>query len=125
MEHGLNQQKKDSLKGILNKRNFFFQKYIPNKILLSLKRNQKDDYPLLVYYSLVGNDVCNGYLFRMYIEIIWNTKFLIQYRDQDTLAHMTKPQDFHDNILSTLKYLDDILPNGSHVLLTGLANGKT
>jgi hypothetical protein len=38
---------------------------------------------------------------------------------------MTKPQDFHDNILSTLKYLDDILPNGSHVLLTGLANGKT
>ncbi len=38
---------------------------------------------------------------------------------------MTKPDDFYNNIVKTLQYLDTILPNGSHVLLTGLANGKT
>ena len=38
---------------------------------------------------------------------------------------MTKPDDFYNNLFKTLEYLDTVLPNGSHILLTGLANGKT
>ena len=37
---------------------------------------------------------------------------------------MTKPQDFYNAVLETMQYLDTRLPNGSHVLLTGLANGS-
>lgn len=44
-------------------------------------------------------------------------------RANDTLNNMTKPADFYNNIVTTLQYLDTVLPRGSHVLLTGLANG--
>ena len=37
---------------------------------------------------------------------------------------MTKPDVFHNNIIEALTYLDTVLPMGSHVLLTGLANGS-
>ncbi len=37
---------------------------------------------------------------------------------------MTNPDDFYMNTIETLKYLDQKLPNGSHVLMTGLANGS-
>ena len=37
---------------------------------------------------------------------------------------MTKPQQFHDAVLASMQYLDTKLPPGSHVLLTGLANGS-
>ena len=37
---------------------------------------------------------------------------------------MTKPDVFYNNIVKTLEYLDTKLPNGSHVFLTGLANGS-
>ncbi|CAF0849277.1 unnamed protein product [Brachionus calyciflorus] len=73
-------------------------------IVKSLSRNQKEDQPLLVTLSLVGNDVCNGH--------------------PDTLDHMTKPKEFHSNLVYILDYLDTVLPNGSHVMLTGLANGS-
>ena len=42
----------------------------------------------------------------------------------DTINHMTKPKDFHKNLVKTLTYLDTVLPNVSHVLLSGLANGS-
>jgi acyloxyacyl hydrolase len=37
---------------------------------------------------------------------------------------MTKPKEFYENVVNAMEYLDTILPNGSHVLLTGLANGS-
>jgi acyloxyacyl hydrolase len=36
---------------------------------------------------------------------------------------MTKPEVFYSNVVETMEYLDKKLPNGSHVLLTGLGNG--
>jgi acyloxyacyl hydrolase len=73
-------------------------------IMKSLARDPQEDVPLLVIYSLVGNDVCNGH--------------------PDTVAHMTTVQQMHANVLATLVYLDTVLPKGSHVLTTGLANGS-
>jgi len=37
---------------------------------------------------------------------------------------MTKPKDFYNNVIQAMNYLDTMLPPGSHVLLTGLANGS-
>lgn len=37
---------------------------------------------------------------------------------------MTKPDEFYKNVVTVMKYLDTVLPNGSHVLVTGLANGR-
>jgi acyloxyacyl hydrolase len=77
---------------------------ILGSIMKSLSRNQRNDQPMILFYSSVGNDVCNG--------------------NPDTVAHMTKPDVFYNNIVSTMEYLDTILPKGSHVMLTGLANGS-
>lgn len=73
-------------------------------IAKSLTRDQQNDVPLLVFYSLVGNDVCNGH--------------------QDTIAHMTTVDQIFNNTMNGLAYLDTVLPKGSHVLTTGLANGS-
>ncbi|XP_041376838.1 acyloxyacyl hydrolase-like [Gigantopelta aegis] len=73
-------------------------------IMYSLKRNGEKDYPVFVFYALVGNDVCNGH--------------------PDTFAHMTTPQKMHDNAIQTMKYLDKLLPNGSYVMMSGLADGR-
>lgn len=67
-------------------------------------RNQKADVPVLLLYEFVGNDVCNSH--------------------EDTLAHMTTPKQMRKNIIRTLDILDTYLPNGSHILMTGLANGS-
>ncbi|CAF3362404.1 unnamed protein product [Rotaria socialis] len=73
-------------------------------IMKALARHPKNDVPLLVIYSLVGNDVCNGH--------------------PDTIDHMTTVAEMTQNVLTTLQYLDTVLPKGSHVLTTGLANGS-
>ena len=57
------------------------------------------DQPQLVLYSLVGNDVCDP-------------------------NRMTKPTDFYNYIVTALNFLDTKLPSGSHVVMTGLANGS-
>ena len=49
--------------------------------------------------------------------------FLLLTSNPDTLNHMTKPDEFYKNVIQAMTYLDTILPNGSHVFLTGLANG--
>jgi hypothetical protein len=36
---------------------------------------------------------------------------------------MTKPDEFYNNVVTVMEYLDTVLPSGSHVFLTGLANG--
>ncbi|KAG8442762.1 hypothetical protein GDO86_011537 [Hymenochirus boettgeri] len=73
-------------------------------ILNSLSRNQELDKPTVVFYALVGNDVCNGH--------------------PDTLSHMTSPQKMHLNVMATLNTLDSLLPKGSHVVLVALADGR-
>jgi len=73
-------------------------------IMKTLSRDQKNDSPLLVIYSLVGNDVCNGH--------------------PDTLDHMTTVEEMYKNVYTTLTYLDTVLPKGSHLIATGLANGS-
>ncbi len=42
----------------------------------------------------------------------------------DTFSNMTTLQAMHDNLVKTMQYLDTVLPKGSHILLTGLANGS-
>lgn len=37
---------------------------------------------------------------------------------------MTKPSDFYNAVVDAMNYLDTRLPFGSHVMLTGLANGS-
>ena len=54
-------------------------------IKYGLARNQDTDYPLVVFYALIGNDVCNGH--------------------NDTLADMTTPEEMYANALGTLQYL--------------------
>ncbi len=75
-----------------------------DSIQASMSRNSSTDYPALVMYALIGNDVCNGH--------------------EDTLSDMTTPQEMHDNALSTLQFLDSRLPSGSHVFMMGLADGR-
>jgi acyloxyacyl hydrolase len=71
-------------------------------VIKSLGRNQTQDHPLLILFELIGNDVCNGH---------------------PTLDTMTTPDEFHDNIVLSLQYLETVLPAGSHVVFLGLANG--
>lgn len=74
-----------------------------SKLIKSMARDQKLDQPALVFYSLVGNDVCQA---------------------RPDLSNLTTPQEMRRNVLETLKGLDERLPNGSHVILTGLADGR-
>ncbi|NXT27025.1 AOAH hydrolase, partial [Syrrhaptes paradoxus] len=77
---------------------------LPVYLSFSLARNQLLDNPAIVIYATIGNDVCNG--------------------NRDTLAHMTTPKAMFSNVLQALRYLDSRLPNGSHVILTGLVDGR-
>nr|XP_006816952.1 PREDICTED: acyloxyacyl hydrolase-like [Saccoglossus kowalevskii] len=70
----------------------------------SLSRNQTSDYPMILFYSLIGNDVCNGH--------------------PDTIEHMTTPEVMKANVIDTLAYLDTVLPAGSALIMTGLADGR-
>jgi acyloxyacyl hydrolase len=74
-----------------------------DNVIHSLARNQTQDHPLLILFELIGNDVCSGH------PNYWDT--------------MTTPEEFHDNIVLSLEYLDTVLPAGSHVVFLGLANG--
>jgi acyloxyacyl hydrolase len=69
----------------------------------SLKRNNATDKPLLVFYALIGNDVCHP---------------------EHSLDRMTTPQQFYTNVMTSLAFLDQRLPNGSHVVFLGLVDGR-
>ncbi|XP_064025799.1 acyloxyacyl hydrolase isoform X2 [Pogoniulus pusillus] len=73
-------------------------------LIKSLARHQLLDNPAIVIYATIGNDVCNG--------------------ERDTLAHMTRPKEMLSNVLQALRYLDSRLPSGSHLILTGLVDGR-
>ncbi|XP_044148977.1 acyloxyacyl hydrolase [Bufo gargarizans] len=74
------------------------------KYLKSMARDQKLDKPAIVFYAMIGNDVCNHL--------------------SDTLKHMTTPKDMKINVMKQLEYLDMNLPKGSHVILMSLADGR-
>ncbi|XP_030652518.1 acyloxyacyl hydrolase isoform X3 [Nomascus leucogenys] len=73
------------------------------KFIESLSRNKMLDYPAIVVYAMVGNDVCNG--------------------KSDPVPAMTTPEKLYSNVMQTLKHLNSHLPNGSHVILYGLPDG--
>lgn len=73
-------------------------------IVQTMSRNYKTDNPMLINLALIGNDVCNGH---------------------HDFTSMTTPQQMYDNTMKTLRYLDDSrVPAGSHLLMTGLADGR-
>lgn len=74
-----------------------------SQLVKSLSRDQNFDQPALVFYSAVGNDVCNHW---------------------PNYDHMTTPEQMHVNVLKTLTTLDNQLPKGSHVFLVGLVDGR-
>ena len=74
-----------------------------NILVKALARNNETDYPALVFYSLFGNDVCHG---------------------SPSPENMTTPEEMKTNALKTMDTLDKMLPNGSHVVMLGLADGK-
>ncbi|KAG8572519.1 hypothetical protein GDO81_012071 [Engystomops pustulosus] len=73
--------------------------------LKSMTRDQQLDKPAVVFYAMIGNDVCN--------------------ESPDTLNHMTTPEDMRAYVMNELKYLDMNLPKGSHVILMSLADGRS
>lgn len=74
-----------------------------SRLLPSMARSREQDQPALVFYSLIGNDVCHHV---------------------HNLSAMTTPQEMRQNVLKTLHTLDKRLPNGSHVILIGLVDGR-
>ncbi|CAK7307049.1 acyloxyacyl hydrolase isoform X1 [Vulpes vulpes] len=74
------------------------------KFIESLSRNQLLDHPAIVIYAMIGNDVCS--------------------RKVDPVPEMTTPEKLYSSIMQTLKYLNSHLPNGSHVILYGLPDGR-
>ncbi|CAN2389633.1 Acyloxyacyl hydrolase [Pristimantis euphronides] len=69
-----------------------------------MARNQELDKPAIVFYAMIGNDVCNS--------------------SPDTLKRMTTPKDMKTNVMKDLEYLDINLPKGSNVILMSLADGR-
>lgn len=45
-------------------------------------------------------------------------------RKVDPVPEMTTPEKLYSSIMQTLKYLNSHLPNGSHVILYGLPDGR-
>ncbi len=75
----------------------------PPGIINGLSRRQATDAPMLVFFALIGNDVCNGHA---------------------GFDHMTKEDEFQRDVLASLAYLDATLPAGSHVAFLGLVDGR-
>jgi len=74
-----------------------------NNIKKALKRNPNLDYPVYLNFELIGNDVCNGHA---------------------GFDHMTKPEDFKAKILDLWHFIDTVIPKGSHLTVTGIADGR-
>jgi len=66
-------------------------------------RDPATDYPALVWLSMIGNDVCNGH---------------------PGFGSMTKPDEFYEKAVISLRALDKILPPGSHVVSLALFEGE-
>ena len=69
----------------------------------AFKRDKDNDKPVLLWISLIGNDVCNGH---------------------PGFDHMTTPEDFYIDAMNTLARLDTMLPPNSHVVALALFDGE-
>jgi acyloxyacyl hydrolase len=72
-------------------------------IITAFTPDRDNDHPYAVFLSLIGNDVCN--------------------KSTET-SSMTDPEVYRKAMLDSLKYLDSVLPAGSHVWLGGLVRGS-
>jgi len=71
---------------------------------VSAIHRKTSDHPAILFFALVGNDVCNGH--------------------PDTIGHMTTVAEFHESITAIFLALDKTLPPKSTVLITGLVDGR-
>ncbi|XP_076323319.1 acyloxyacyl hydrolase-like isoform X2 [Tachypleus tridentatus] len=71
----------------------------------SISRSQTTDYPAIVFYASMGNDVCLSYM--------------------ESPADWISKETYKQNVVRTLDELDLILPTNSHVILVGLVNGSS
>jgi hypothetical protein len=69
----------------------------------ALARDQSNDLPLLVWFALIGNDICNGH---------------------PDFTHMTRPDEFYEKAMETFNILDTMVPPGSHVVALALFDGE-
>lgn len=74
------------------------------KNLKTIARKPEDDKPAIVFYGMMGNDVCRRWM--------------------ESIDDLTTPEEFRKNVENTLQNLETILPVGSHVILVGLVNGS-
>ena len=74
-----------------------------DSIVQTLKRDPNNDHPVLLMLELVGNDVCNGH---------------------PGTSHMTQPDTYYAAQLKSLRHIDSVVPNGSHVIAVGLVDGR-
>ena len=72
-------------------------------LIQSAARDVNLDHKVLVVYSPIGNDVCNGH---------------------PGTTHMTPPQVFHDNVFKQMNMLNEKLPVGSYILMVGMIDGR-
>lgn len=75
----------------------------PDGVISAFKPRNGTDHPATVFYSLIGNDVCNH---------------------RASFDAMTTPEAFEENVLSALQYLDERLPPRSFVIFVGLVDGR-
>jgi len=69
-----------------------------------LRRNATEDHPLVVFYAMNGNDVCN-----------WH---------HDTIPYMSSTKVMVDNLMKTVEFLNATVPRGSHLVVIGMPDGR-
>jgi len=72
-------------------------------VIISMKSRNGTDNPALVYFALIGNDVCNH---------------------KHSFDTMTTPKDFEANVLASLAYLEQNLAPNSYVVFSSLVDGR-
>lgn len=98
--------------------------------MYSMRRDQQLDQPALVFYALIGNDVCNGHpgdgsftpvdVFEQKARAGSGTS-LVACAGAHAAGNRCAARV---QVLTTLDYLDTKLPAGSHVVFIGLADGR-
>jgi acyloxyacyl hydrolase len=73
------------------------------KLVNSMARVPSTDHQSLVWFSLIGNDVCNGH---------------------PGFDHMTQPEDFYSHAVESLRAIDAKVVKGSHVVALALFDGE-
>jgi lysophospholipase L1-like esterase len=72
-------------------------------LVKAVARDQGNDHPVLLWLSLLGNDVCNGH---------------------EGTDSMSTPDRYYDSAMESLTALDALLPPGSHIISPALFNGE-